>query len=116
MRFNAPSPEAATDVSGFMPAVGGCLVVAPVDDVEPQAVMAMIAAADAAARRAQLAVERLPFISPLLWWLRPGRKRGRGTMPPGRGGLRSPGACPGRPYSAVQPRVTPHGRDGPRSG
>src|SRR5690348_9660676 len=101
MRFSAPSPVAATDWSGFMPAVGGCLAVDPVVDVEPQAVTATIAAAAVAAMRSARS-KRVPFISPLLLgWHCPGRTRDPGSR---RGLLacpHSPGPAPGRPYSAV---------------
>src|SRR5690348_6575228 len=99
MRFKAPSPVAATDVSGLMPAVGGCLAATPPVDVEPQAVIAITAAAAAATATSRC--NWLPFIFPLLSVLYPGRKRDRATRPAERAGPQSPGRGPGRPYSAV---------------
>src|SRR5215831_1528010 len=99
------------DVCGFMPAVGGCRVVTPPLELEPHAVTAMMAAAAAAAMRSALC-QWLPFISPLLSFLYPGRKRDQGPRPGARACLQGPGTGPGRPYSAVLPRVTRRGRDG----
>src|SRR3989442_14234611 len=97
MRFNAPSPVAATDVSGLMPAVGGCLAATPPVDVEPQALIAMTAAPAAATATSRW--NWLPFIFPLLSVLFPGRKRNQAPRPAERAGLRSHGPGSGRPYS-----------------
>src|SRR6266705_6398291 len=108
MRSRAPSPVAATEVGGLIPAVGGCLVVTPLVDVEPHAVIAITDAA--AIANAASRCDWLPFISPLLSFLFPGRKRDQATRPGERAGLRSPACCPGRPYSSGLPPVTPRGR------
>src|SRR5712692_10295026 len=108
MRFNAPSPVAATDVCGFMPAVGGCLAATPPDDVEPHALIAITAAPAAATATSRWIW--LPFIFPLLSVLFPGRKRDQATRPAEHAGLPGPGRAPGRPYSGVLQRVTPHGQ------
>src|SRR6266513_4728686 len=104
MRFRAPSPVAATDVGGFMPAVGGCLVVTPLVDVEPHAVIAITDAA--AMANAATRCDWIPFISPLLSFLFSGRKHDQATRPGERAGPRSPGRGPGRADSALQPRGT----------
>src|SRR6266851_10049627 len=95
-------------VGGFMPAVGGCLVVTPPVDVEPHALITITAAA--ATVTATSRWNWLPFIFPLLSVLFPGRKRDQATRPAEHAGLRSPGPGPGRPYSGVLPPVTPRGR------
>src|SRR5690348_1601628 len=111
MRFNAPSPVAATEVCGFMPAVGGGLAATPAVDVEPHPVIAITAAAAAATATSRC--NGLPFIFPLLLVLSPGRKRDQATRPASRAGPPTPGPGPGRPYSGVLPRVTPRGRGAP---
>src|SRR6266849_5566540 len=109
MRFRAPSP-APRAVGGFMPAVGGCLVVTPAVDVEPQAPIAITAAPAAATATSRW--NWLPFIFSLLSVLFPGRKRDQATRPAERAGLLNPGPGPGRPYSGVLPRATPRDRAG----
>src|SRR2546430_10154671 len=108
MRLSAPSPVAATEVSGFMPAVGGCFVVTPAGAVEPHAAIAITDAA--AIANAASRCDWIPFIAPLMSFLSPGRKRHQATRQVERDGLQIPGLGPGRAYSAVLPPAAPRGR------